>query len=86
MQQGYPLGPLFFSLAWHKVVKTMPTYLRMHLWYLDDGHLVGTPECLQRCLDHINRHEASMGVKLNSGKCKLWGPGFSQPEGEHMDG
>ena len=85
VQQGDPLGPLFFSLTWHKVVETMPTDLRMHLWYLDDGHLVGTPECLQRCLDHITGHGASMGVKLNPGKCKLWGPGCSQPEGEDMD-
>ena len=44
VQQGDPLGPLFFSLAWHQVVETMPADLRMHLWYLDDGHLVGNQD------------------------------------------
>ena len=85
VQQGDPLGPLFFSLAWQKVVETLPTDLRLHLWYLDDGHLVGTPECLQRCLEHITAQGASMGVKLNPGKCRLWGPGSAPLEGEDMD-
>ena len=43
VQQGDPLGPLFFSLAWQKVVESLPIDLSLNLWYLDDGHLVGSP-------------------------------------------
>ena len=63
----------------------MPADLRMHLWYLDDGHLVGNQDCLQRCLAHITNKGASMGVKLNPAKCRLWGPNSVNLGSEAMD-
>ena len=63
----------------------MPTDLRIHMWYLDDEHLVGNPDCLQRCLAHITTKGASMGVRLNPTKCRLWGPGSAQLGSEDMD-
>ena len=47
VQQGDPLGPLFFALAAHTIVerlKTIPNLLWQG-WYLDDGSLAGDPTC-----------------------------------------
>ena len=40
VQQGDPLGPLLFAIAWHRVVQRLPGDLQLNVWYLDDGHLV----------------------------------------------
>jgi hypothetical protein len=44
VRQGDPLGPLLFCLVWQKVVEKLPEALKLNVWYLDDGHLAGTPE------------------------------------------
>lgn len=74
VQQGDPLGPLLFSLAWHKVVEALPRSLVINSWYLDDGHLVGTEEDLKAALSIIEKEGQMMGIKLNANKCRLWGP------------
>ena len=50
VQQGDPLGPLFFSLCWQRIVEKLPEDLLLNLWYLDDGHLVGSKDSLLKSL------------------------------------
>ena len=76
VQQGDPLVPLFFTLTWHKVVRALLTGLKIHSWYLDDGHLVGDPQTLNEAIRCIESEGAKLGVTLNVQKCKIWGPGI----------
>ena len=55
VQQGDPLGPLFFSLCWQQIVEKLPADLQINLWYLDDGHLVGQADCLRRAFTAVTR-------------------------------
>ena len=74
VQQGDPLGPLLYSLTWQKVLKKLPETLALNVWYLDDGHLIGTPEVLKDALSILEREGAEMAIRLNPTKCCLWGP------------
>ena len=49
--------------------------LAINLWYLDDGHLIGSPQELQLALDILQSEGLMMGISLNAAKCMLWGPG-----------
>ena len=80
VQQGDPLGPLFFSLCWQQVVEQLPA-LEMNVWYLDDGHLVGPVGALRDALQVIVREGRRLGVAVNPVKCRLWGPGLRAPGG-----
>jgi hypothetical protein len=62
VQQGDPLGPLFFALTWQEVVLALPKELLLNVWYLDDGHLVGSVEALAAAIAIINASKTSMGV------------------------
>ena len=42
VQQGDPLGPLLFAMAWQLVVEKLPQQLHMNLWYVEDGHIITT--------------------------------------------
>ena len=44
VQQGFSLGPLFFSLTLAKLLENITplTYLHLQLWYLDDGTINGS--------------------------------------------
>ena len=68
------MGPLFFAVAWHDVVTLLPRELQMNVWYLDDGHLVGSADTLANCLATIQASSSTLGVQLNLQKCRLWGP------------
>ena len=85
VQQGDPLGPLLFALAWQRVVRQLPPALFLNLWYLDDGHLVGSLAELSVALDTIKVQGASIGVELSLPKCKLWGPGVAS-QGMNLPG
>ena len=61
VQQGDPLGPLFFSLCWQQVVDLLPSTLEMNIWYLDDGHLVGSAEALGQALRVIVQEGQRLG-------------------------
>ena len=46
VQQGDPLGPMFFCLVLHKLVSAIAmdedaSMLLFHAWYLDDGVVAG---------------------------------------------
>ncbi len=41
--------------------------------YVDDGHLVGHPVDLLKCIDTISRMGQSLGMELNLSKCIVFG-------------
>ena len=55
-QQGDPLGPLFFCLLLRRVSAEIchrwPD-LKLHIWYLDDGTIIGDRESLKQILDFL---------------------------------
>ena len=75
VQQGNPLGPLFFALAWQRVVSVLPDSLHLNCWYLDDGHLVGPLTSIAEAADTLRCAGHEVGIELNTAKCTLWGPG-----------
>ena len=69
VQQGDPLGPLFFSLVLHKVIVAIDAddvclRLILQAWYLDDGVLAG-PKHAVLCVP-------SLGIFINLSKCELF--------------
>ena len=78
VQQGDPLGPLFFALTWQRVVRQLPSDLVINLWYLDDGHLIGKPTQLLAELDTLGlgRGSGSGRIGQNHGSA---GSAMSRP-------
>ena len=77
MQQGDPLGPLFFALVLHKVIAAIDAdddYLRLILqaWYLDDGVLAGPRQAVLRALSIIEDLGPPLGIFINLSKCELF--------------
>jgi hypothetical protein len=80
VQQGDPLGPLLFALSIHPMVldiKNNFSELLVHLWFLDDGTMVGPPDVLDKAMKYIMEQEPRLGVHLNIDKCCLWWPGIA---------
>lgn len=61
------------------MVKALPTTLPINVWYLDDGHIVGTAETLAQVVDTLALQGLAIGVQLNLSKCKVWGPSTLGP-------
>jgi hypothetical protein len=83
VQQGDPLGPLLFSLVLQKLVSKLPIEddsglaLKLNVWYLDDGTLVGTPDALIRAFTIITTEGPPLGLHLaplENSKNLLWSP------------
>ena len=69
VQQGDPLGPLFFSLVLHKVIAAIDAdddclRLILQAWYLDDGVLAGPKHAVLRALSIIEDLGTSWGIFL----------------------
>ena len=74
VQQGSPLGPLFFSLALQEVLVEMrPLFdeASWKLWYLDDGTIFGSLELLEQVLLRLEQSLPGIGLELNLRKCVL---------------
>ena len=74
VQQGSPLGPLFFSLALQEVlVELRPLFdeASWKIWYLDDGTLFGNLELLEAVLVRLEQRLPGIGLELNLRKCVL---------------
>ena len=84
VQQGDPLGPLLYSLAWQAVVEKLPPQLLLNLWYLDDGHLIGDISTLEAALCSMADEGAKIGIVLNPDKCVIWGPGCANINHTHQ--
>eukprot|EP00731_Ephydatia_muelleri_P026850 Em0018g950a len=77
VQQGDPLGPLFFSLVLHKVIAAIDAdddclRLILQAWYLDDGVLAGPKHAVLRALSIFEDLGPSLGIFINLPKCELF--------------
>ena len=77
VQQGDPLGPLFFAAALQPLVKELHELrvdgkkLDLCNFYLDDGFLAGDLEVVTAALQLVSERGAQLGLQLNLGKCEL---------------
>jgi len=71
VQQGDPLGPLYFCFALaplvEEIAKLGPVYQK---WYMDDGGIVATVPVLQQVWDILRLKGPSIGLHLNPPKCE----------------
>ena len=74
--QGCPLGPLGFAVGIQDVLQDVATAsgLQWSSWYLDDGLLVGSPDRICAAMATLSPKLASLGLKVNTSKCEVWGP------------
>ena len=80
VQQGDPLGPLFFCLVLHKLVATIASdeeasHLLYHKWYMDDGVVAGTRNAVARVIAIINEQGPPLGLFIKDPKCELFSKG-----------
>ncbi|KAJ9437513.1 Retrotransposable element SLACS 132 kDa protein [Diplonema papillatum] len=79
VQQGDPLGPLFFSLVLKKVLERVERgmgelegdFLEARSFYLDDGALAGTWQALANWVALFEREGAQAGMFLNREKSEV---------------
>ena len=76
VQQDDPLGSLLFSLVVLQLLDTIGPIdgLFLHVWYLDDGTLVGTRDAVSSFLNSLINSGPSFGLKLNLKKCEVCWP------------
>ncbi len=77
VQQGDPLGPLGFALTLQPLLERLQadvSGLRLNVWYLDDGTLMGSPEDLAAALHTAEREGPPLGLHLNRSKSLLYIP------------
>ena len=77
VQQGDPLGPLFFCLVLHKLVATIASdkeasHLLYHKWYMDDGVVAGTRDAVARVIAIIKEQGPHLGLFIKDPKCELF--------------
>jgi Reverse transcriptase (RNA-dependent DNA polymerase) len=70
-QQGDPLGPLYFCITIHDVIRSLRSELI--LAYLDDVTLGGSAEDVAQDFVVIEKEAAKLGLMLNRSKCELSG-------------
>ena len=80
VQQGDPLGPMFFCLVLHNLVTAIVTdnecsSLLFHRWYIDDGVVAGPKPALSKVFFIIQELGPPLGLFINAGKCELFGLG-----------
>ena len=81
VQQGCPLGPLFFSLlmaearglAIQRAAERHPelTPLDFEAWYLDDGTVAGPTDAVIAYIEALEEVCASFNLQFNRGKCEV---------------
>ena len=74
VQQGSPLGPLFFTVAIQSIIKRCPPSLDWNVWYMDDGTILGRKQTLINTLTFLVHEFRNIGLETNISKCTLWGP------------
>ena len=70
--QGDPLAPAFFAATIQCLVDlcNVPGS-HWSLWYLDDGHLLGSRSALSSFLPLLEERALSLGLSLNRSKCSV---------------
>ena len=71
VQQGDPLGPLYFCCGIMAMVNDIqamnPVYNK---WYMDDGGIVGDVELLKKVWELLQSRGPELGLHLNPSKCE----------------
>jgi hypothetical protein len=71
VQQGDPLGPLYFCCGLQSLVDKIallnPTYQK---WYMDDGGIVGPTDLLLKVWEILKVDGPALGLILNPAKCE----------------
>jgi len=71
VQQGDPLGPLYFCCGLQAIVDRIaalePVYNK---WYMDDGGIIGSPELLLKVWEILKTDGPPIGLQLNPTKCE----------------
>jgi len=71
VQQGDPLGPLYFCCGLQSLIDQIselrPVYQK---WYMDDGGIVGSPELLLKVWEILKAGGEPLGLVLNPQKCE----------------
>ena len=76
VQQGDPLGLLFFCLVLHKLVATIASdeeasHLLYHKWYIDDRVVAGTWNAVTRVIVIIKEQGPHFVLFMKDPKCEL---------------
>ncbi len=74
VQQGDPLGPLFFAVVIQSIIVTIAEEtpgLEANLWYLDDGTIAGRTSDVYRAYEIIEEMGPQRGLQLRHMKCEL---------------
>src|SRR6202012_504455 len=73
VQQGDPLGPLFFALALAGARRASgePPELELEGWYLDDGVLGAPAAAVRSAFDALASRLAAVGLVVNPRKCEV---------------
>jgi hypothetical protein len=89
VQQGDPLGPLYFCCGIMAMVNDIqamnPVYNK---WYMDDGGIIGDVQLLTKVWDLIKSRGPELGLHLNPSKCE-WSwldPACTLPCPNRLDG
>ena len=69
VQQGDPLGPLFFALVLQKLISSADA--DDQAWYLDDDALAGNRPAVLRAMHIIEEIGPALGLYINVTKCEL---------------
>jgi hypothetical protein len=75
IHQGDPLGPLFFALTLHPLLKSIKDQvvgLRLNAWFLDDSLIVGTGEAIMKVFQIIIDEGPFRGFHLWQDKSSFW--------------
>jgi hypothetical protein len=69
VQQGDPLGPLFFSLVLDRLVRDAPR-ISFRGWFLDDGAIGDNVDNIRTWVAHVRREGPTLGLHLSDRKCE----------------
>ena len=82
VQQGDPLGPVFFALTIDGCARSLKAPL--NVWYLDDATISGPAETVAEDLKTLCTELPKLGLELNRSKCELTFTGHVPAEVENV--
>ena len=79
IQQGDPIGPLLFCITIHDLVSSLQS--EFNVFYLDDGTIGGTLDCLAADLRTIHEKGQELGLHINVRKSEVIAKDMSAVQG-----